>query len=312
MRIFILFFSIGLASVQLQGQSKKYSNCDCTVKWSDSLYQVVSSKGFFYEKGTYSNGKRNGLWESRNTKNRIVRQANYIEGSLDGDYLLFHFNGEPKLQASFEMGKPVGYWHYYNAHGELIKHGKYENGRPVGLWRIWDTKGKVIFADYDFDTQDQKIKGAGKRWFARGEKLVDDQSGQRFTKNHASRIVEVDAQPFGGYLLANDLFIEIFNLPPVFQNSKFRQDFHMKIVINGPTISSIEIDNSGSQTVNKKGHFLPIYLEYRSENKWLLKRYNEANLRFLKDQLSEVLQVIGPWKNTGVKEIDLAVPLSMN
>ncbi len=61
----------------------------------------------------------------------MIKNAEYVDGKLNGKYELFHYDGKPKLVAGFVNGQQDGTWQYINEKGNIMKTGKYQSGSPV-------------------------------------------------------------------------------------------------------------------------------------------------------------------------------------
>lgn len=46
-------------------------------------------------------------------------QTSYINGSDNGEYFLYHENGNLQVQGYFKNGIPIGTWKYYHPDGKL-------------------------------------------------------------------------------------------------------------------------------------------------------------------------------------------------
>ena len=71
----------------------------------DGLYIFWHDNGQKRREGTYKDGKRDGKWTWWNKKGQKVRQKNYKNGKLDGKLIeWFQFNGEIKREENYKNG----------------------------------------------------------------------------------------------------------------------------------------------------------------------------------------------------------------
>lgn len=57
------------------------------------------------------------LYQENGTK---IFETTYLNGKDNGNYFLFHPNGQIQVQGRFKNGIPKGVWKYYNSKGKLI------------------------------------------------------------------------------------------------------------------------------------------------------------------------------------------------
>ncbi|MHA2181406.1 MAG: toxin-antitoxin system YwqK family antitoxin, partial [Promethearchaeota archaeon] len=97
------------------------------------------------KEGQYSNGLMNGEWIYRYDSGSLKGQGNYIEGDgenvgssgipkngREGEFLLFHENGNKSQIGSFVNGKEDGEFIIYHDNGNKNHVGSYRNGKRVG------------------------------------------------------------------------------------------------------------------------------------------------------------------------------------
>lgn len=306
-----VFFFLSFLSF---AQENSYPHCNCTESYSENGPYKLVSNGTEMETGELLNGKRNGLWTSKNKKGIIIRKANYTNGQLSGTYELFHFDGTTKLKAEFFTGLPIGNWAYYNSKGKVIKAGKYSEGKAVGTWKIYDGKGKQLYTEYNFDTSTETISPKGKQYFQKGGIVRDDQSGEWMVLYLPKRNIKVQTQPLGGYMLASDLFVDYFNLPAIFMNTYAQYEFNttVKLHNNVAAINTIALLDK-SEKFDITGHSLPFMVDTNSPNKLTRVVHKETSIEFLKNQIKEYVMLAGPWISNGAdEEIVIRTPFVVN
>ena len=126
-------------------------------KIKDGLRKNYHWNGRLWNRGNYTNGKMNGLWEefydsglpayrvmkvngkaeglaeSFHKNGQIHYAHKYIEGiEEDGLSSYFFDNGQLKRQGNIKDGKKEGIWEYFNKDGSLKKAITFENGKVIG------------------------------------------------------------------------------------------------------------------------------------------------------------------------------------
>ncbi|MEN8123112.1 MAG: hypothetical protein ABFS35_22430, partial [Bacteroidota bacterium] len=226
MKQILLLISILFQTIVYAQTTINYRHCNCTenINYSETnhtlrngTYEFVCDNSLI-EKGNYVNGQKDGIWTVKNELGIVVSKIEYSEGKLNGTYELYHFEGKPKIKASFENNLPSNDWVYYNKKGKIVKQGSYENGKPKGLWRVYNKKGKKVVASYNFDTHNSTLPEVASKYknpfFPR-----DDESGEYIITSFPYSKITSSNKPIGGYIRANMLYNNLFNVPFVLMNT---------------------------------------------------------------------------------------------
>ena len=104
---------------------------------------LVSRDGFFYEKftdipftgtvkgserGSISDGLRQGLWEFFDDNGNLVSRGNFKDGYENGTWEFYWGNGQLKEKGKFVEGKKEGQWIGYWKNGNLEFKGDFQTG----------------------------------------------------------------------------------------------------------------------------------------------------------------------------------------
>ena len=309
--VLLLVFILSMAQASAQ-TGETLPHCNCTEIRTADAYKVTSNN-VFVEEGRFVEGKRDGIWISRDVKGNVLRKVNYKEGDLDNTYELFYQNGKHKVNGIFRDGRPDGEWNYYNKSGNLIKHGSYNNGIATGVWTIFDKKGKKPIAEYDFSNNKEILSPNGKHYFSNGGLLQDGQSGEWMLIYLPLTETKVDEQPLGGYALANDLFVSNFNLPTLLMNTKNTIEYAAKVKFDKGAIQDISIETLDStSSFDISSHYFSFMVSTNKESKLHDVKPSKETLEFLKHQLKEYIWLAGPWVNAQNTEINIQIPLVIN
>lgn len=104
----------------------------------------------FGEKGNYLEDKKEGLWEKRNYKNQIILRETYKEGILNGLYEKYtNDNGILLEKGETINGRREGIWYFYDKNGKLEVEAEFENGRIAGFWKEYYENGNLKLESND-------------------------------------------------------------------------------------------------------------------------------------------------------------------
>ena len=117
------------------------------------INDYFSDTGYGYTIGTLEGGVKNGKkegrwietsWEIPNISGFIpIKNMNYANGLLNGDYCVFNAQGDTLAISSFKQGTGLIIDFYYDT-GALKEKGKLINGKKEGRWVLYDEEGDVI------------------------------------------------------------------------------------------------------------------------------------------------------------------------
>ena len=294
----------------------KYDHCNCieTIEYSEEdnalkhgKYELICENTVI-EKGQYANGLKDGNWTVQTDKGIVVSSINYNKGKLNGSFELFYYKGKPKLKASFKNNLPSGEWNYLSDKGKVLKQGLYLDGKPSGVWKNY--KKKKINKEYNFDTKkfntNKEIKKK-KSYLPR-----DDETGEYIIIYYPERNVKTVYQPLEGYLQANELFIDLLNVPTTLMNTYTHYDFNISAnILEGIfSVDSIEIKSKISyQSGNPSLPFIA-----KTNYPKNLKKINHTALLKAKmeERIFETIMVLGPWITDKDLNFNIHVPFVLN
>jgi antitoxin component YwqK of YwqJK toxin-antitoxin module len=110
-------------------------------------WKMYAPSGDVAAEGKYNFGQRNGLWTRWNGRNDsptlnefpfknfkapFMSQANFIDGKLDGDWVITDANDRKVLLITFKAGQRNGQATTWLPNGKVLKQTTYENGIPTG------------------------------------------------------------------------------------------------------------------------------------------------------------------------------------
>jgi len=303
-----LLLSVSLTSLLAQSEIS-YPHCNCIEKISVDGQFKLTCKDNVVMKGQYNNGLRSGRWTTKTVKGAVIKNAEYVDGKLDGQYELFDYEGNPKLVASFKNGLPDGVWKYFNEKGKIIKIGKYEEGKPMGTWSVFDKNGKKEIVTYNFDDANSSNTIAPP-YHNKMKIERDDQSGEWFIIYYPERNPVSDVQPLGGYPLACDLFIKYMTIPSVMMNTYTNFDFNVHLVVEKNSLQSVSSTYEDQIRYNSALPALPFIVSTNPPAKLKKVEHDKHTMELLRQSIEETVILAGPWISSS--PVDIYIPFVLN
>ena len=101
-------------------------------RFSDKPYSgSVKGYGGHFLKGTYRNGKREGVWEEYFDKGQLRLKGTWKNGKREGVWETYHDNGQLSEKRTYKDGKREGLWELYDKNGQLWKKETWKNGEII-------------------------------------------------------------------------------------------------------------------------------------------------------------------------------------
>ena len=126
---------------------------------SETMKDLVERDGLYYKKfsdvsftgkltgkkyrGTFKNGKKQGLWERYFDNGQLLDKGNYKEGRWYGPWVSYWSNGQLLLKRTYENGFSNGPAVSYYKNGQLRYKGTFKNGKEEGSWVSYKEDGTV-------------------------------------------------------------------------------------------------------------------------------------------------------------------------
>lgn len=86
-----------------------------------------------------------GTVETTYEDGSLASTQEYVDGVCEGDFVLYHKNGQIKERGTFKNDKKVGTWERYNEEGVQTALANYVDGMKEGKWMIWDEQGTLRY-----------------------------------------------------------------------------------------------------------------------------------------------------------------------
>lgn len=131
--------------------------------WQGSVRDYYST-GEVQMKGSYVNGRRDGVFLYYSDHNTYQSAGRYNKETAVGKWETFHYNGMLKSEEYFEpeyfmknmwdsLGVPLvqngeGKVRLYYHNGTLAEQGEYRNGKKEGMWQGYHTNGQLYFEEF--------------------------------------------------------------------------------------------------------------------------------------------------------------------
>ena len=81
----------------------------------------------------YTNGKREGLWESYYRNGQLHTKGVYRKGKREGEWEFYFRNGQLECKGTYKNGNEDGVFEFNNSKGQFdpSRSGNYKNGKKL-------------------------------------------------------------------------------------------------------------------------------------------------------------------------------------
>lgn len=309
----IIFILISLFSNSQEIQN--IDHCKCVDK-IESITPNLSGKyerkckGVIIETGTFKDGEKNGEWITYTPKGNVIRKINYFEGKLNGNSQFFYASGKPKLTASFVNNKKDSIWKYYTEKGKIYIEGEYSLDKPIRIWTIKDFKGSQTLIQYDF-SKSIYLKNKPVSYHKNWDVIGNDNTGWFGILLYPDRIEKKGSAPLGGFYFANDLLVELIQVPIDFWDTYFSFKYKIEYKIssdNSYTVNSTPIDDHMSDDTPS----YPYIVKTNDADKLKKIDHSVLSKELLDMKIIEVLNFMPPWIFSEQSDVEVYLPFVLN
>jgi hypothetical protein len=316
MKLIIRFFIVIclIASKAYAQQSDILSYCNCI----DNVGQITpvpdgkferTCNGKVIESGLFKNGNKDGEWTTYNQKGIIIRKITYTKGKLNGKSYLFFNDGRPKLNASFMENKPIDKWTYFTSNGKTLIEGEYDDGKPVGIWTIYNAKGNKALAQYDFTTGKYVLQGTV-QLHKDNSILKNDNNGEYFILRYSKGAEAEGTAPLGGVLFANDLFIDMVEIPQNYWDTYISYEY--KANVNVTPFNEYSFTLEKASDTDKYQMQLVLLANTNPDSKIKRIDHSDFSRKMLDEKINEALHFLPPWIYKGESKVSMNVSYVIN
>jgi len=122
-----------------------YTNDRIDGKWikyfdlagADSLPVIMES-------GIYEIGERKGIWSSFYPSGEIYTEGQYNQKKLDGEWIIYHKNGNIKQTGMYKDGWATGEFNMFYPSGNIKNRGHYSQDKKMGIWTTYYESGNTM------------------------------------------------------------------------------------------------------------------------------------------------------------------------
>ena len=108
-----------------------------------SGYVEGKSKYGFYEKGTFNDGKQEGIWKYYWTNGLLGEKGTYKDGKQEGIWKSYDENGQLAVKGTYKNHKLHGIMIRYHKNGHLYQKGIFKNDKRDGVWETFYENGQL-------------------------------------------------------------------------------------------------------------------------------------------------------------------------
>lgn len=139
------------------------------------LWRIVAPKedkpgytdGQVIEEGTYSNGKRSGLWRRYWPNGKVMSEITYQMGRPRGEYKIYYPSGKTEEQGSWDLDRNIGGFKRYHTNGKLAQDFVFDAyGTRDGMQRYYHENSQLaVEVNVAKGQEDSTLK----RYYANGD-----------------------------------------------------------------------------------------------------------------------------------------------
>lgn len=143
---------------QNRPRSDRHLNCYDYSKKRQGLWKFYSGYGLLLKEANYKDNKMHGDYtEYFSSTGKLRIKTTYFDGKKDGEYASYFFSGQPMSEGMYDYGLRTGVWtYYYSTTGEVRCTGSYIRGKKNGSWKFYYSNGRLK-RTIDFN-MDQVVK----------------------------------------------------------------------------------------------------------------------------------------------------------
>ena len=96
-------------------------------------------------KGTYKNGKKDGLWTEWDENGQKKSEGKFEDDKKDDLWKDYYENGQLQEEGHYKEGKYEGLWIRYFDNGILSIKGNYKDDKQDGFWKSYYDNGQLKY-----------------------------------------------------------------------------------------------------------------------------------------------------------------------
>ena len=123
--------------IKYYDNGNKLEKCTYTNGKKEGLYQQWYSDGNKYIECTYKDGNKEGLYQRWYSNGNKLEECTYKNGEEEGLYQEWHSNGNKYKECTYKNGKKEGLYQRWYSNGNKWKESIYKNGKEEELYRTW-------------------------------------------------------------------------------------------------------------------------------------------------------------------------------
>ena len=120
--------------------------CLVVMTCSNGLVKVEQQDEFGntikYTKSKETNALQ-GTWVRLNPEKKKLEEAQYEGGVLNGKRILYYDSGQPEIIENYVNGTFEGLFQIFHENGKLKQEGIYKNGETIGKWKGYYKSGQL-------------------------------------------------------------------------------------------------------------------------------------------------------------------------
>lgn len=110
---------------------------------NSASFEIWHLNGQLKNRGTYKDGKLDGLWEEWNREGTLIKRENYKDGKENGSRESWYENGQLERRVHCKNGRIEGLVACWHRNGQQKYLGIYKNNSPHGVFQMWGDDGEL-------------------------------------------------------------------------------------------------------------------------------------------------------------------------
>lgn len=187
--------------------------------------------------------------------------------------------------------------------------GEYNDGKPVGVWTINNAKGTKPMVQYDF-TAGKYILQEAIQLHKDNSILKNDNTGEYFFLKYPKRSDVEGTVPLGGVLFANDIFVDLVEIPQNYWDTYINYEYKVDVVVSRSNESTFTLVKASKGD----NYQMQLVLIANTDPDSKIKRidHSELSRKMLDEKVKEALHFLPPWVYKGEGNISMNVSYVTN
>ena len=134
-----LFEPINVANLLAESQNAK-----TRFRPQTGYFRGTYQSGALFAQGRLNYGLPDGDWTIYHENGEVWQEISFQDGCKSGEWTVNHDTGKPWIRGHYTADLRTGTWTYYWISGVPMAEGKFRGNERDGLWTYWDENGDEL------------------------------------------------------------------------------------------------------------------------------------------------------------------------